>query len=139
MAGARTFYGVELTTGERPELLSGDGTGGGVGVDAEIGAWVEAGCSGTSFNICRNVINWNPLALSEVMMDGKAATVCERSPPPSCMRIMAPSPANLRIRLTITLVPVVAQLRASLLQMMVVSTSRFACDSTFVLITTLGG
>ncbi len=38
MAGARTFYGVELTTGERPEPLSGDGTDDEVGVDAEIDA-----------------------------------------------------------------------------------------------------
>src|SRR5207253_765151 len=55
------------------------------------------------------------------------------------MRIMAPSPARLRMRLTMTLVPGVVQSRASSLQIIVVKPSRLAFDSILALTTPYGG
>ena len=72
------------------------------------------------------------------MIVGSAAMVWDRSPPPSCKRIIAPSPARLRIRLIITPVPGNDQSRASSFQVLVVRPSRLAFANTVVLTTPSG-
>src|SRR5215470_17643036 len=55
--------------------------------------------------MCGMVTNWKPRCSKVVIIVGKAATVSDRSPPPSCMRMIEPLCVEERTFLMIASVP----------------------------------